>query len=169
MNLPDLPYGGIMSLLTGGPVGLAAHYAANNLIPSLYKSVSPDLEPLAGGNSMTNNYLLDKVFGEIPISDNFPYAQVMGMESNPEFTGGQYNPNAMEEVEMPAFDLSRFLGSSGLQVPDFPNTGLDFPSATYETPTYDFGDFSTPSFDFGGYEAPVYDFGDFDFRRGGKV
>jgi len=183
MNLPNLPYGGIMSLLTGGPVGLAAHYAANNLIPSLTKSVNPDLEPLAGGNSMTNEYLLDKMFGKVELPDNFPYAQAMGFESLPEFYGGQYNQNAMEEPTPPAFDYNGFLEKFGLksefdlQTPDFPNTGIDFPSAAYEAPAYDFGNFETPSFgnfetpvyDFGDFNAPSFDFGDFDFRRGGKI
>jgi hypothetical protein len=165
MNLPDLPYGGIMSLLTGGPIGLAAHYAANNVIPAIANAVNPDVGELMYQRAPTNDYLLDKVFGNVELPDNFPYLQAMGVDliSSPEFAGGQYDPNSMQNY--------------GINIDNFPNPAFDMPSFdmpdfgqfNFEAPVYDFGDFNAPSFDFGGYEAPVYDYGDFDFRRGGKV
>jgi hypothetical protein len=183
MNLPDLPYGGILSLLTGGASGLG-QYALGQILeqnaPKLVSAVDPTVgrglrnagDVLQGDLQDYRDTMLDKIFGAVPQTGP---AGPTGISTYPQtgWEGNVYDPNSMQNYGInidqfpnPAFDMPSF------DTPDFGQFNFEdnmpnFDFGNFETPVYDFGDFNAPSF--GGYEAPVYDFGDFDFRRGGKV
>jgi len=150
-NLPDLPYSGIMSLLTGGPVGLAAQYAANNLIPKLINSVDPEVGNVVNTqDNAATTYALDKILGKLP-EGKVNWDDYIGFEPIDE----PVTPELDFESALAAY---RNILDDGSAIPAMDAGGFDFDTLDYGMPSMDFQ-----------AEAPTFDYSAFEYRNGGKV
>jgi len=177
MNLPDLPYGGILSLLTGGASGLGQYALGQMLeqnVPKLVSAIDPTVgsglrnagDMLQGDVQDYRETMLDKIFGAVPQTGP---AGPTGISTYPQtgWEGAAYDPDSMQygmysapDTTTSASYLQSILGdqySGGLPSFEMPNIGMDFEQMP-DFNQFDFQDF-TPSFDYT----------DFDFRKGGKV
>ena len=147
-----------MSLLTGGPVGLAAQYAANNLIPKLINSVDPEVGNVVNTqDNAATTYALDKILGKLPEGkvnwDDYIGFEPVGWDTN------QSNEPVTPELDFEsALAAYRNILDDGSAIPAMDTGGFDFDTLDYGMPAMDFQ-----------AEAPTFDYSAFEYRNGGKV
>jgi hypothetical protein len=184
-TMPDLPYAGILGLLTGGAGNLGA-YALKSLagqaIPKAIDAVDPAInrglktgeQALKDDNLDYREMLLDRMFGQVP--QNQIQTPVQANTSSTDFDNKFMQGNAPQPssqgqppappVQMPTYDFANGfttggLGMPTLTAPDFSNFGMpDISSfgASFDPNSYGQFDFQN--------DMPTYDF---SFRNGGRV
>jgi hypothetical protein len=164
-TMPDLPYAGILGLLTGGAGNLGA-YALKSLagqaIPKAIDAIDPEL---TGGlktaeqtrktdNLDYKNTMLDKIFGQVPQAPT--QTSVQPNVSSTDFNN-QFFPSATNSPVDPSFNISDFINT--LPTMNAPNISPYL------------GDFSLPDISNfqTQFEPPAFDYSAFEFRNGGKV